>query len=366
MLPNHVTWNLELFLLGFTQHSTIFQPKEEANIKLNYWTKNNLFSAFNELSTVAKEKPHAIPNAILLNSKLLKDETNLLFLKSFKQHPVLKDIPIIAVSESNDEHPGCEELIKLGIDDHYICPLDGDMLEKRIDFLSEFKDKYSDFLNTEQEEVLEYKIPLPKRIFDIAVASAIILAISPILAAIAIAIRLESKGGIVYKSNRIGTGYRGFHFLKFRSMYADADKRLAELQHLNRYNENGGGSKSDGPTFMKFKNDPRITRVGKFIRKTSLDELPQLFNVLRGEMSIVGNRPLPLYEAEQLTKDQWAKRFLAPAGMTGLWQVSPNGKDTMSVEQRIGLDIDYANDFSFARDMQILAKTPFAMIQKSE
>ena len=94
--------------------------------------------------------------------------------------------------------------------------------------------------------------------------------------------------------------------------------------------------------------------------------MPQLFNVLRGEMSIVGNRPLPLYEAEQVTKDEWARRFLCPAGLTGLWQVSPNGKDTMSVEERIGLDIEYAKEFSFLMDAKIISRTLPAMIQRGE
>jgi lipopolysaccharide/colanic/teichoic acid biosynthesis glycosyltransferase len=143
-------------------------------------------------------------------------------------------------------------------------------------------------------------------------------------------------------------------------MFPDADKRLKDLQHLNQYENNG-----TGPTFVKIANDPRITKIGKFIRNSSIDELPQLFNVLKGDMSLVGNRPLPLYEAEQLTSDEWALRFLAPAGMTGLWQVTKRGKGgAMSVEERIGLDLTYAKNYSVWYDIQLILKTIPALFQK--
>jgi lipopolysaccharide/colanic/teichoic acid biosynthesis glycosyltransferase len=117
--------------------------------------------------------------------------------------------------------------------------------------------------------------------------------------------------------------------------------------------------------FFKVSNDPRITRVGAFLRNTSLDELPQLINVLLADMSLVGNRPLPLYEAQTLTTDEWAARFMAPAGITGLWQIKKRGQDDMSVEERINLDIDYAKRNNFMYDLWIMANTPTALMQKS-
>lgn len=142
-------------------------------------------------------------------------------------------------------------------------------------------------------------------------------------------------------------------------MYDGADSSLSKLQHLNQY-QNG----KDRPgAFIKIKNDPRITRVGRFIRMTSLDELPQLINVLKGEMSIVGNRPLPIYEAVQLTYDGAARRFDAPAGITGLWQVTKRGKDEMSEQERIALDVKYAENRSFWGDISILFRTLPAMRQ---
>jgi lipopolysaccharide/colanic/teichoic acid biosynthesis glycosyltransferase len=136
---------------------------------------------------------------------------------------------------------------------------------------------------------------------------------------------------------------------------------LKNLAHLNQYAEN-----SDKGVFFKLKNDPRVTRLGSFLRRTSLDEIPQLYNVLIGDMSLVGNRPLPLYEAKQLTNDKIAWRFLAPAGITGLWQITKRGKENMSPEERIALDTEYAMKNSFWLDVKIMFSTIPALFQKEK
>jgi lipopolysaccharide/colanic/teichoic acid biosynthesis glycosyltransferase len=210
---------------------------------------------------------------------------------------------------------------------------------------------------------------------------------------------MESKGKVYYISKRVGTGYRVFDFYKFRSMYTGADARLKDFKHLNQYETQKTETNSEceeckrlgypcspvlhidfrqvcenqyqaekrmrnASAFIKIKDDPRITRVGIFIRNTSIDELPQLINILKGDMSVVGNRPLPLYEAELLTSDEWALRFLAPAGLTGLWQTQKRGKGTMSEEERKGLDNQYALSYSFLNDLGIIFKTIPALFQK--
>ncbi len=143
-------------------------------------------------------------------------------------------------------------------------------------------------------------------------------------------------------------------------MHVDADKKVNELLHMNQYETDG-----NGPMFLKICNDPRVTKVGKLLRNTSLDELPQLINVLIGNMSIVGNRPLPLYEASTLTTDTAVERFTAPAGITGLWQVKKRSCKDMSVEERINLDITYARTFNLFMDMSIILQTPGALFQKA-
>lgn len=200
---------------------------------------------------------------------------------------------------------------------------------------------------------------LLKRILDILVSIVAILLLSPIMALVALAIFIESRGPIFYVSQRAGRGFNVFNFYKFRTMIVDADQQLDEYVQLNQY----ANDSNQGPKFFKIDNDPRVTKVGAFLRKTSLDELPQLFNVLKGDMSLVGNRPLPLYEAATLTCNEWAERFLAPAGITGLWQISKRGKANMSVSERIGLDIEYSRNFGFLYDLRIMVKTPSAMFQ---
>ncbi len=240
---------------------------------------------------------------------------------------------------------------------------DANSLDMKIRFLQKFKTRTREQKKRQMEE-LAARIPVSanailKRTFDILVASAALFFLAPVFLLIAIAIRIESRGNIFYVSKRAGKGYCIFNFYKFRTMYPGADRRIMEFAHLNQYPD------AASARFFKIKDDPRITRVGRFLRNSSLDELPQLINVLLGDMSLVGNRPLPLYEAENLTTSNLAKRFMAPAGITGLWQIKKRGKTEMSEDERIGLDIDYADKSSLLMDMWIMANTPQALLQKA-
>lgn len=289
-------------------------------------------------------------------------------------------------------------LLKSGISEVYSSDVNTTALASRIAFLKEMLEARLN--NAEKVVYKEYHIPWSKRIFDLIVAGCALIVFSPVIILTAIAIKIESPGPIWYISKRVGTGYRVFDFYKLRSMYMDADKRVTDMKHLNQYAIDAELQVGDTPvidskplegsptllykdgqpmsedeyliykrkqqagTFVKFKDDPRITKVGKFIRNTSIDELPQLINVVKGDMSIVGNRPLPLYEAEQLTSDDWGERFLAPAGITGLWQVMKRGKGEMSEEERKALDNQYARKVSLWNDIRLILRTIPALFQK--
>ncbi|WP_020531129.1 sugar transferase [Flexithrix dorotheae] len=249
-----------------------------------------------------------------------------------------------------------------GVDDIYCQKTNGlNNLLSRLDFILRFKKyKYQGNIEPKRVDYQEKQINLKvKRVVDILASSLCLLLLSPLFLLIAALIKLESKGPVFYTSKRVGTFYKIFNFYKFRTMVVNADQKVKELSHLNQYS-----SKNDSEVFFKIKNDPRITKVGSFLRKTSLDELPQLLNVLFGQMSLVGNRPLPIYEAASLTRDEWAERFMAPAGITGLWQITKRGKDDMSVKERVALDIEYSNNFSIWKDLIIMYKTVPAMIQR--
>ena len=318
-----------------------------------------------------------------------------------KLRNLLNRIPFIVIAQRFEF--ASRELARYhNVDDYYALPLDIEKLKTRIRFIKKYKTHYtqSDLKKTfEDFKNQPYKTPLLKRSFDIVMTSFAILALSPVFILTALAIRIESKGKVFYSSKRVGANFHEFDFYKFRSMYPDADKRLKEVKHLNQYQREVIGDEcprcknlpegtycsaileQDDKTkiceyfyfkkknaiaaFLKIENDPRITKVGKFIRNKSIDELPQLFNILKGDMSIVGNRPLPVGEANAITKSRWSRRFKAAAGLTGLWQVELRGKDgEMSEEERFDLDNKYAKINSFWGDIVLILRTFKIIIQK--
>jgi lipopolysaccharide/colanic/teichoic acid biosynthesis glycosyltransferase len=343
--------------------------------------------------------------------------TGLNFIRFLTENKIRSHVPFILLHFERDFLLR-RKAINAGVDDYMILPIDSQSLFERLQYLIDYKaehlrgvaripkttsDRSSENVTSMRElPVLQLAI---KRIFDIVSSGIALILLSPLFLLIAAAIRMESKGKVFYASKRVGQ--KTFDFYKFRSMFTGADARLKELQHLNQYAAETGQAGIDfekacprcaerpdgstcsellifsdgrkmcefnfhkqkkiiaGPTFFKLKNDPRITKVGAFIRRTSIDELPQLVNVLKGDMSIVGNRPLPVNEAQALTSDEAAKRFLAPAGITGLWQVELRGKKgQMSEEERRKLDNDYFDNFSLWFDAKIILRTIPALFQE--
>ena len=183
-----------------------------------------------------------------------------------------------------------------------------------------------------------------KRLIDIIISLIGIILSSPIMLIVALMIKLEDpKGPIIFSQVRYGHYPNTFKIYKFRSMYVDAEQRLKELQHLNE---------QTGPVF-KIKNDPRITKVGKIIRKTSLDELPQLFNVLKGDMSLVGPRPALPKEVEQYNEYQM-QRLLVKPGITCIWQVS--GRNNIGFDEWVNMDLDYIQNRSLLLDLKLIKR----------
>ncbi len=199
--------------------------------------------------------------------------------------------------------------------------------------------------------------PVLKRLLDVVIASVLLLVLAPVMAAVAIAIRLDTPGPIVFRQARVGKNRRTFTFYKFRSMYHNADHTAHREFVTNLIN--GNGVTHNGQTVYKLTGDRRITRVGAFIRKTSLDELPQLVNVLKGEMSLVGPRPPIPYEVAAYK--EWHKRRLdVPPGLTGLWQV--RARSAVSFDEMVMMDIEYVSRRSLLLDLEILARTVPAVV----
>ncbi len=336
------------------------------------------------------------PDAVIISKYM----GGLKFLEQVRSNAWTKTLPVIITAQEITSGLIREVVSQKGDD---VFPSDfsnGDLLV-RLDYF--IKRRHYVAMQQTKSATLDVKIPWWKRTFDVLSTGTAIFLLSPLLILVAILIKLDSKGPIVYKSKRVGAGYRIFDLYKFRTMRTDADQLIKNMESLNMYakkdaptsRQAGAGycdsckaagtdcqqpmyldgkvvcekqylhEKNNKVAFMKFQNDPRITRLGKFLRNTSIDELPQLFNIFMGDISLVGNRPLPLYEAEKLTTDDYIYRFAGPGGLTGLWQVTKRGKGKkdMTEEERIQLDIEYAKNFSFKMDMMIILKTFPALLQ---
>jgi lipopolysaccharide/colanic/teichoic acid biosynthesis glycosyltransferase len=328
------------------------------NIYKRGYASGNLNQAMTELT----RKDHIIPEVIVCESHYGFADIRI-WADLLSKDECLSKVPLIIDADKMTTSENFHFMRNRIVDDIMnMQEWDESNLDTKIRFLQKFKTRKSEF-EKQTAGVLTSQIPgsihtVLKRCFDILVSFFALVFFIPVFLIIALAIRIESRGNVFYISKRAGMGYRIFNFYKFRTMFQGSDSSRVAFSHLNQYQD------SEIARFFKMKNDPRITRVGRFLRNTSLDELPQLFNVLLGDMSLVGNRPLPLYEAENLTTDSLAKRFLAPAGMTGLWQVQKRGREEMSGDERIDLDIDYADKSNFLYDMWIMARTPQALIQK--
>jgi exopolysaccharide biosynthesis polyprenyl glycosylphosphotransferase len=190
----------------------------------------------------------------------------------------------------------------------------------------------------------EWKL-LVKRLMDIAVVTLMLPLLLPVIGLIALAIKLDSPGPVFFMQERVGLHKRRFWMLKFRTMVKDAGRRQAELEHLNE---------ATGPIF-KIANDPRITRAGRFLRRSSLDELPQLLHVLTGEMSLVGPRPMSLRDVDLFDQGIQRKRFSVKPGLTCLWQIS--GRSELPFSKWLELDLEYIERWSLGLDLKIFFKT---------
>lgn len=378
--------------------------------QLGHEEKLSMTVVENNLRAVNYLTSNQHPDAIICDYHL-SGQNGLFLFDWIRQHPAYNCTPFILLAREFSADIFKQAFTKK-VDDFYVASekLPDNFID-RLKFLCGTL-KQNNIPGITAHSAIAYRMPLSKRVFDIAVASSVLLLVSPVLLLVILAIRLESKGKVYYIAKRVGR--KTFDFYKLRSMRTGADDLLKKLaKEKNQYNNSAAETDSvldkpcprcsqlpEGETcsplmyidthqvcdywfhfqkkeaarssaaFVKIVDDPRITRVGKFIRNTSIDELPQLINVIKGDMSIVGNRPLPVYEAELLTVDDMSKRFLAPAGITGLWQVELRGKGgDMSEAERKRLDNEYADhfegdNFSFWYDIKLILRTIPALLQK--
>jgi exopolysaccharide biosynthesis polyprenyl glycosylphosphotransferase len=219
-----------------------------------------------------------------------------------------------------------------------------DLYDMRISRMSLMRIGDLPLLTMEPVAIDESKMVI-KSTIDLALSALFLLLLSPVMVIIALAIKLDSAGPVFFVQQRVGFHKRRFSMVKFRSMFDGSDLRIHDMEHLNE---------AAGPIF-KIENDPRITRVGRFLRQTSLDELPQLFNILKGEMSLVGPRPMSVRDVELFDRGIQRKRFSVRPGLTCLWQVS--GRSNLPFSKWLELDLEYIDNWNLFLDFKILLRT---------
>lgn len=357
-------------------------------LKFRFQDQYDLFLAKSIRSAKELMKSVGLPDLLILDLQLADGEDGFSYLEEIKASPAFSHVPVLILS-GDDKSETRIKCLQAGAVDYIIKPFHPDELQLRISKALEVKNN-----NTPADDEINFPTPKPswrKRLFDIFFSMTALILLSPLFLIVAILIKLDSKGPVFYFSKRVGAGYTIFNLYKFRTMRTDADKIITQMANLNAYTkkvetpveptqgdstliaDSGWVSESKlkaekqgEAAFMKFQNDPRITRLGAFLRNSSIDELPQLINILKGDMSVIGNRPLPLYEAEKLTKDESVARFLAPAGLTGLWQVTKRGKAGLTEEERMELDNTYSKKHNFWMDIKLFFKTFKAVFQSEK
>jgi len=372
------------------------------DIEVEVGTTDNPFSTGQWISE------NGLPDAIVCEKKLPGGNSFGFYDFWIEQFDTEKSIPFFILDDEKNQDT-INQASEKKIDDVFTKPTSVETFVSRILFLKKTKPHTNKESLSGNQFSAPYKATFIKRTFDLVFASISLLLAAPIILIFGIAIRIESKGKLFYSSKRVGSGYRVFDFYKLRSTYTNADKRLQEFAHLNQYlkeahpahsesgnhqveqnliQSKGGNSTLSGnestasektqiqakkekqdTALEKVDYDPRITKVGQIIRKLGIDRLPQLINVLKGDMSIVGNRPLPMYEAELLTTVDWNNRLHEPAGMTGRWLIKGRRKiSKMSPEKRRGLDNNYSevakSKLSFWTDIWIIFRTFPAIFRK--
>jgi len=270
----------------------------------------------------------ALPEVIICDWELA-DGNALELQERLQVMPDFGAIPFVVVSQEGSREQKREALLQ-GVAEWYHPPFAAEALAKRLAFITQTPLPHRSKAREETRNK-PFQISPSKRALDLLVSSVALILLFPLLLVIALFIKLGSQGSVLQQSWRAGTGYQVFRFYKFRTLHPKTNK---------------------------------LTGIGSWLQRSNLDELPQLIHILRGNMSLVGNRPLPLEEAEQLTTDQWAQRFLAPVGITGLWQLARRTQPKLSEDDRRKLEAAYANEASLTGDLRILFRTIIVLIRK--